>query len=469
MATLEMNVNQANSDFQSIKTAITDKGVTIDDGTKTSEYASKVEEVYEAGQQSMVDESKIIEATATGTGIVNIDDISEIPHDITVQLSSDTITDFSGVEVDVYGKNLISAYDLYSKNGLYSTLNIDGRECVRFTDNKEYKLENVPFKENTTYTLSMWAKSTIKASENTGNSILATFYYSDGTKESLVISRDRDWRFYSKSSNVTKTLVAIGMESYNYTNWLYVDVNTFQLEASPTYSDYEPVDKRTLTANADGTVDGIPYHSPNMTVVADSDIMVNYHKSYTKQLEYDRYWDVKQNYGNGMNCWGAFAGTGWTRDNFKPKYIIKFSTSSNYPFYNNRILEINVDIDCSLPNTFTQILYAPGYLRKVKKIILKADGSQTAIDPFKSCNNLTDIDFEGLIGCSVTFQWSPLTAQSAINVITHLKDYSGTDSEFVNTLTLSSSTKTALEAEGATSPNGNTWAEYIKDIGWNLA
>lgn len=469
MATLKMNVNQVNSDFQSIKTAITDKGVAIDDGTKTSEYADKVSDVYEAGQKSMVDESKIIESTATGTGIVNIDDISEIPHDITVQLSSDTITDFSGVEVDVYGKNLISAYDVYSGWGSYNVCEVDGRECVKFKDNVATKITTIPFKEDTTYTVSMWAKSVVTSTANNNESQLFRFYYSDGTTEILTIGRNKDWQFYSKSSNPTKTVVAIGSNSYNYTLDLYVDVNTFQLEVSPTYSDYEPVDKRTFTANIDGTVDGIPYHSPNMTVVADSDIMVNYHKSYTKQLEYDRYWDVKQNYGNGMNCWGAFAGTGWTRDNFKPKYPIKFSTSSNYPFYNNRILEINVDIDCSLPNVFTQILYAPGYLRKVKKIILKADGSQTAIDPFKSCNDLTDIDFEGLIGCSVTFQWSPLTAKSAINVITHLKNYAGTDSEFANTLTLSSKTKTALEAEGATSPNGNTWAEYIKDIGWNLA
>lgn len=454
--------------FKEIADAIREKTGSTD-LIKPSEFASKVNDVYEAGQQSMVDESKIIEATATGTGIVNIDDISEIPHDITVQLSSDTITDFSGVEVDVYGKNLLTAYDLYNKNEQYRTETIDGRECVRFVDSRGYKLENVPLKENTTYTLSMWAKSTIREDVNDLNSVLGEFYYSDGTREVLIIPRNRDWRFYSKSSNPTKTLVAIGMRSYNYSNWIYVDVNTFQLEASPTYSDYEPVDKRTLTANADGTVDGIPYHSSNMTVVADADITVNYHKSYGKQLEYDRYWDVKQNYGQPMGYWGAFADAGWTRDNFKPKYTIVFSKTGQYMFMYSRVVEINVDIDTRLSSNYNQILYANDYVKKAKKIILKDDGSQTAIEPFKNCINLTDIDFEGLIGCSVTFQWSPLTAKSAINVITHLKDYSGTDKEFANTLTLSSSTKTALEAEGATSPNGNTWAEYIKDIGWNLA
>jgi hypothetical protein len=51
MATLEMNVNQVNSDFQGIKTAIVDSGVEVADGTPTSELADKVNEVYNAGYE----------------------------------------------------------------------------------------------------------------------------------------------------------------------------------------------------------------------------------------------------------------------------------------------------------------------------------------------------------------------------------------------------------------------------------
>lgn len=455
--------------FKEIADAIREKTGSTD-LIKPSEFASKVGEVYEAGQQSMVDESKIIEATATGTGIVNIDDISEIPHDITVQLSSDTVTDFSGVEVDVYGKNLLTAYDFYSGWGFYNVCEVDGRECVKFKDNVTFKVTTVPFKEDTTYTVSMWAKSVITSTANESLSQLFRFYYSDGTNEVLIIPRNKDWQFYSKSSNPTKTVVAIGSSSYNYTLDLYVDVNTFQLEASPTYSDYEPVDKRTLTANADGTVDGIPYHSSNMTVVADADITIDYHKSYGKQLEYDRYWDVKQNYGKEMNCWGLFSGMGWTRDNFNPKYtIVLYPTGNNYMFMNSWIKEVDVDIDTRKASAVHQTFYAANYLTSVKKTIFKDDGSQTLNAVFQNAGALKHIEFEGLMGQSVSFQWSPLTAKSAISAITHLKNYSGTDSEFANTLTLSGPTKTALEAEGATSPNGNTWAEYIKDIGWNLA
>lgn len=55
MATLEMNIDQVNSDFNGIKTAITAKGVEVEDGTATSEYADKVTEVYEKGKQAEYD------------------------------------------------------------------------------------------------------------------------------------------------------------------------------------------------------------------------------------------------------------------------------------------------------------------------------------------------------------------------------------------------------------------------------
>ena len=56
MATLDINIRQANADFQAIKSAIINSGVVVDDGTKTSEYASKINGVYEAGRNSGIGE-----------------------------------------------------------------------------------------------------------------------------------------------------------------------------------------------------------------------------------------------------------------------------------------------------------------------------------------------------------------------------------------------------------------------------
>ena len=47
--TLSENINQAISDFNSIKQAIIDKGVEIPSGTKTSEYGAKIGEIQGGG------------------------------------------------------------------------------------------------------------------------------------------------------------------------------------------------------------------------------------------------------------------------------------------------------------------------------------------------------------------------------------------------------------------------------------
>lgn len=56
MATLQENIRQVNSDFQAIKAKIVEKGVEVADGTKTYEYASKVDAVYEAGRRKEYDD-----------------------------------------------------------------------------------------------------------------------------------------------------------------------------------------------------------------------------------------------------------------------------------------------------------------------------------------------------------------------------------------------------------------------------
>ena len=184
-----------------------------------------------------------------------------------------------------------------------------------------------------------------------------------------------------------------------------------------------------------------------------------------QQSEYDRFWDGYQEKGKRRAYWGAFAERGWNDSNLKPKYPI-IASEANYMFFLNRATVIpQVEFTCgSLLSVFQNLYNA----HTIQKLVLRDNGTQTFPSTFNNAPYLANIIIEGVIGKSVSFQWSPLTAESAISVITHLKDYSGTDSEFVNTLTLSSSTKTALDNEGATSPNGNTWDDYITDIGWVL-
>lgn len=52
---LDMNVKQANSDFTAIKNKIIEKGVEVAEGTRTADYAEKVDEVYETGRKAEYD------------------------------------------------------------------------------------------------------------------------------------------------------------------------------------------------------------------------------------------------------------------------------------------------------------------------------------------------------------------------------------------------------------------------------
>ena len=64
MATLSQNITQAISDFESIKTAIQNKGVSVPSGTPTSQYASKISSI-----QTGITPSGKITITQNGTDI----------------------------------------------------------------------------------------------------------------------------------------------------------------------------------------------------------------------------------------------------------------------------------------------------------------------------------------------------------------------------------------------------------------
>lgn len=94
---------------------------------KLTTIAENVPKVYEAGQKSMVDESKIIEATATAENILALDDVSEIPHDVTITVKS---------------KNLIASpfgtFDV--ENGKTYTFSFKLKEGVTLPEDAQYML-----------------------------------------------------------------------------------------------------------------------------------------------------------------------------------------------------------------------------------------------------------------------------------------------------------------------------------------
>jgi hypothetical protein len=116
----------------------------------------------------------------------------------------------------------------------------------------------------------------------------------------------------------------------------------------------------------------------------------------------------------------------------------------------------------SAPNLIGTFYYST-VLESIEKLILKNDGSQTFggawSEAFRECRNLKDIVFEGVIGQSIDFQWSPkLTRASIESIITHLSDTASG-----KTLTLS---KTAVnEAFAIRDEDGYpiTWGELTDE------
>ena len=223
-----------------------------------------------------------------------------------------------------------------------------------------------------------------------------------------------------------------------------------------------------------------------------------------KQAEYDAFWDVYQERGARGNYKFAFGGHGWTSNTFRPKYSMRPTnaqsmfqeTVNNYIEWDLVAIleECGVSIDFSkvtssnFNNTFFSTYsttvplvdttsansssisntFNSAHIKKIYGLRLKDNGSQTFTSAFTDCSKLEEITITGgVIGQNISFAKSPLTVESMKSVITHLKNYAGTDKEFTYKVTFSSACLTALEAEGATSPNGNNWLDYMTDLGWN--
>lgn len=144
------------------------------------------------------------------------------------------------IPIKMTGKNLASAKEVYKGAEEFSEVILDGRECVRFWDSRTSKYTGINFKENTQYTVSFDAKTTIYSNLNTSGSVAFVFFYTEGDPTWIGIKRNQDWERYTATSAKGRTVQAVGVRSVNYTNWIHIDVNTFQLEEGTVATDYEP-------------------------------------------------------------------------------------------------------------------------------------------------------------------------------------------------------------------------------------
>ena len=171
---------------------------------------------------------------------------------------------------------------------------------------------------------------------------------------------------------------------------------------------------------------------------------------------YDELWDSLQANGTRTNYSNAF-GKIWNDENFKPKYDIRPNNATTM-FENSGIKDLKgvldslglvldfsgvtngwfvqflqqssitrigrVDMTGSYNATTSYAFYGARNLEYVEAVVLSDTGEQILDEKttFGHCNVLKEIRFEGKIGCSLSFQYSPLSRASIENIVSVLSD-----------------------------------------------
>lgn len=195
-----------------------------------------------------------------------------------------------------------------------------------------------------------------------------------------------------------------------------------------------------------------------------------------QQAEYDRFWDAFQQNGNrGYWSYAFYGGYGWTDEIFNPKYPFVIKTGGNQMFWQTGLTSIKVPIDLSQTETVNHVgLF--GYSKKlvtIPKLIVNETNNYN--DDFANCTALKNITFEGTIGRSINLQWSPLTVESILNIVSHLQCYLNTDYDGTYSFLLSKACWDAIDEyerdNGLIYPDTNLGLrEYVQaELGWLTA
>lgn len=120
-------------------------------------------------------------------------------------------------------------------------------------------------------------------------------------------------------------------------------------------------------------------------------------------------------------------------------------------------------LDTRKGTSFTSFANSSVSIETIRKVCVTNATSLSSM--FTYCIGLKNITFEGSINLSLSFSHSPLSVKSMKNIISCLKDYSGTSESGVNKLTFSEECWATLEAD-STHSTGSTWREYVNSLGW---
>ena len=151
MADLVTNINQAISDFGTIKQAIINKGIEVPNGTKTSEYGNLINSI----NAKIVDQLILFEGTDDGytlaDGFTGFSQYSQGGADIAITQYIDTMNESQ------YGYRIAKAWSIDGKNANYTdSVIISSNELVDLTN---YNTVCIDFHGHCDYSTSNMSKA----------------------------------------------------------------------------------------------------------------------------------------------------------------------------------------------------------------------------------------------------------------------------------------------------------------------
>lgn len=216
------------------------------------------DEGFKDGQLNVLENAECLKGSLSGE-VVAASDVSPIEHNLKVNLTSNTITDFTGVEVSRCGKNLATINKVDFPFSGYKTV-WEGKITGDFVVSWKHNLTDIG---NTSSGLLRW-------------------HFADGTND---VSNAIGHNILYKKINGTITKI----EVLNWCDAKGGSVYDIQLEVGTTQTDFEPfIEPQTAAADENGIVEGLTSVSPNLTLTTDTSgvsINCNYYKDIDKAFE----------------------------------------------------------------------------------------------------------------------------------------------------------------------------------------
>lgn len=405
-----------------------------------------------------------IVAENSGVGCVNTTHVHSKEHNVDVRLTSDTVTDFSGITVKRVGKNLFNIDN-------YTEVTKNNETVIGFDISNLVIGESYVFSSNLPIT---WFKiSTHKsgtASVQHDNSSGFTSYTFKMSRNSAIPETSTQYLILAiKSLNAIKDISDL-------------DGYEIQIEKGSKRTEYAPYIETAFTANADGTVDGITSISPVMNIVANVENITVHSKCYR---------DPNAGYKDCEAVFSDFLGDKIStfRVPDGTTHLRQYALSGGYTIS-------TIYIPDSVYNLANNVAYNAYNL--VKVVFEGGKITTLGTNTFANCSKLKTIEFGCELafnmqttmfsGCTaletVTFaqekisksvyihQASKLTKQCVYNIIRKLKNYIGTDEEGTYYCKLHATVWPNVDDTTAedyeTPPSGDTWQNYVISLGWNV-